>query len=41
MKGYKVKSLIKADDKINQVSAASIIAKSSETNYFETPLIRW
>ena len=27
MKGYKVKSLIKADDKINQVSAASIIAK--------------
>ena len=28
MKGYKVKSLIKADDKINQVSAASIIAKS-------------
>ncbi len=27
MKGYKVKSLIKADYKINQVSAASIIAK--------------
>ena len=27
MKGYKVKSLIKADNKINQVSAASIIAK--------------
>ena len=27
MKDYKVKSLIKADDKINQVSAASIIAK--------------
>ncbi len=27
MRGYKVKSLIKADDKINQVSAASIIAK--------------
>ena len=27
MKGYKVRSLIKADNKIKQVSAASIIAK--------------